>query len=107
MELKICTPQIASLLLAMFLFGCSSAPKEKTEFEKQVEAVPMPTTETGRLEQCKNLSNMYLFELLGSGDAMGVSSLFPSREPSRAIALHQRMIAISCTRAERQPWLAL
>ncbi|WP_219095987.1 hypothetical protein [Pseudomonas sp. UMAB-40] len=107
MELKVGTLQIASLLLAVLLFGCSSAPKQKTEFEKQIDAVPKPTTEADRLVQCKNLSSMYLFEVLDAGATVSASSLFQSREPSRAIAIYQRMIAISCTRAQRQPWLAL
>ena len=46
--------QIATLLLApLFLSGCFSTPKEKTEYEKQIDAVPMPVTEAERLEQCR------------------------------------------------------
>jgi PBP1b-binding outer membrane lipoprotein LpoB len=46
--------QIAPLLLApLILSGCFSTPKEKTEYEKQIDAVPMPVTEAERLEQCR------------------------------------------------------
>ena len=46
--------KIAPLLLAhLILSGCFSAPKEKTKYEKQIEAVPMPVTEAERLEQCR------------------------------------------------------
>ncbi|MGY2271054.1 MULTISPECIES: hypothetical protein [Pseudomonas] len=46
--------KIAPLLLAhLILSGCFSTPKEKTEYEKQIDAVPMPVTEAERLEQCR------------------------------------------------------
>lgn len=46
--------RIAALLVApLILSGCSSAPKEKTEYEKQIDAVPMPVTEAERIEQCR------------------------------------------------------
>ncbi|WP_313598248.1 hypothetical protein [Pseudomonas sp.] len=46
--------RIAALLVApLILSGCSSTPKEKTEYEKQIDAVPMPVTEAERLEQCR------------------------------------------------------
>ncbi|MGF6288031.1 hypothetical protein QF010_006721 [Pseudomonas silensiensis] len=96
----------APLLAALFAAGCTSVPKEKTEYEKQIDAVPMPTTEADRLVQCKNLSNMYLFEVLGASGTTGVPSLFPSRDRLRPMAIYQRMVAMSCTRAERQQWQA-
>lgn len=45
---------IASLIVVpLFISGCFSTPKEKTEYEKQIDAVPMPATEAERLEQCR------------------------------------------------------
>jgi hypothetical protein len=46
--------RIATLIVApLFISGCFSTPKEKTEYEKQIDAVPMPVTEAERLEQCR------------------------------------------------------
>lgn len=46
--------RIAALIAAPLLFaGCYSTPKEKTEYEKQIDALPMPVTEAERLEQCR------------------------------------------------------
>ena len=46
--------RIATLVVApLFISGCFSTPKEKTEYEKQIDAVPMPVTEAERLEQCR------------------------------------------------------
>lgn len=47
--------RIATLIVApLFISGCHSTPKEKTEYEKQIDAVPMPVTEAERAEQCRN-----------------------------------------------------
>lgn len=49
--------RIATLIVApLFVCGCFSTPKEKTEYERQIEAVPMPASEADRLEQCGNSS---------------------------------------------------
>ncbi|WP_339496906.1 hypothetical protein [Pseudomonas sp. EA_15y_Pfl1_P101] len=46
--------RIAILVIAqLFVSGCYSTPKEKTEYEKQIDAVPMPVTEAERIEQCR------------------------------------------------------
>ncbi|HCT08569.1 MAG TPA: hypothetical protein DIW86_24675 [Pseudomonas sp.] len=46
--------RVAALIVApLFVTGCYSTPKEKTEYEKQIDAVPMPVTEAERLEQCR------------------------------------------------------
>lgn len=46
--------RIATLIVApLFISGCFSTPKEKTEYEKQIDAVPMPVTEAERQEQCR------------------------------------------------------
>lgn len=46
--------RIAILVIAqVFVSGCYSTPKEKTEYEKQIDAVPMPVTEAERIEQCR------------------------------------------------------
>ncbi|UVH51576.1 hypothetical protein P0D91_05675 [Pseudomonas sp. CBSPBW29] len=47
--------RIATLIVVpLFISGCYSTPKEKTEYEKQIDAVPMPVTEAERVEQCRN-----------------------------------------------------
>ena len=95
----------APLLAALLATGCTSAPKEKTEYEKQIDAVPMPTTEADRLEQCKNLSDLLLFELQDIAGINGFSSAFKPHDPSKSLALSRRMDSISCTKAERRSWL--
>lgn len=51
--------RIATLLVAPLIFsGCVSMPKEKTEYEKQIDAVPMPVTEAERIEQCRNFKRL-------------------------------------------------
>ncbi|MBZ6453888.1 hypothetical protein K7402_04945 [Pseudomonas fluorescens group sp.] len=51
--------RIATLAVACLIFsGCFSTPKEKTEYEKQLDAVPMPVTEAERIEQCRNFKRL-------------------------------------------------
>ncbi|MFL1391140.1 hypothetical protein ACI77F_26120 [Pseudomonas tritici] len=51
--------RIATLIVApLFVSGCYSTPKEKTEYEKQIDAVPMPVTEAERIEQCRNFKRL-------------------------------------------------
>jgi uncharacterized lipoprotein len=105
MEVKMRMPKIAGLLLAALLSGCNSAPKEKTEFEKQIDSAPMPTTEADRLNQCKHLSDLLFFELQDIAGLNGFSSAFKPHDPSKSLALSRRMDSISCTKAERRNWL--
>jgi hypothetical protein len=105
MEVKMRMSQIAGLLLAALLSGCSSAPKEKTEFEKQIDSAPMPTTEADRLEQCENLSDLLFFEMRDVAGVNGFSAAFKPFDPSKSLALNRRMDSIRCTQAERRNWL--
>lgn len=105
MEVKMRTSQIAGLLLATLLSGCSSEPKEKTEFEKQIDSAPMPTTEADRLEQCEYLSDLLYFEMRDIAGLNGFSAAFKAHDPSKSLALNRRMDSIRCTKAERQNWL--
>jgi hypothetical protein len=107
MEVKMRWPQISDLLLVALLSGCSSASKEKTEFEKQIDSAPIPTTEADRLEQCKNLSNLLFFELQDIAGIKGFSSAFKPHDPSKSLALSRRMDSIDCPKAERRNWLQL
>ncbi|WP_421523095.1 hypothetical protein [Pseudomonas yamanorum] len=51
--------RIATLIVApLFISGCYSTPKEKTEYEKQIDAVSMPATEAERVEQCRNFQQI-------------------------------------------------
>jgi hypothetical protein len=105
MEVKVRLPQIAGLLLAALLSGCSSAPKEKTEFEKQIDSAPMPTTEADRLEQCEYLSDLLYFEMQDIAGLNGFSAAFKPFDPSKSQALIRRMDSIRCTKAESRNWL--
>lgn len=101
--LQITTP----LLVALLASGCTSVPKEKTEYEKQIDAVPMPTTEADRLEQCKNLSNAAFWQMLEDGMLSRRTSFFKPLDYSKAFALNRRMVAMKCTKAEIEPWMRL
>lgn len=94
---------IAGLLQVTFLSGCSSTPKEKTEFEKQLDAVPMPTTEAERLKQCERLGWAALDAMRGAPH--NLSSLFKPWDSTKLEAISERMTAMNCTRAESHPWI--
>lgn len=104
MELNIHTWRISGMLIAALLAGCSSTPKEKSEYEKQIDAVPMPTTEEERLTQCQNLGDLLSIEL--SEISQNFSALFKPFDSSRVDALNRRIDSIHCTRAETRPWFA-
>lgn len=49
--------QVAVLIVAsLIISSCASRPK--TEYEKKVEAIPMPATEAERLEQCRAVQDL-------------------------------------------------
>jgi hypothetical protein len=107
--LRITTP----LLVALLASGCTSVPKEKTEYEKQIEAMPMPTTEADRLEQCKYLNDAVFWQMmengmLGRGTSMlsRRTSWFEPLDYSKVFALNRRMVAMKCPKVE-MPWMKL
>jgi PBP1b-binding outer membrane lipoprotein LpoB len=91
--------RIATLLVApLFISGCYSASKEKTEYEKQIDAVPMPVTEAERVEQCRNFKKsadyqqaMYILQH-SQRSKLGASSY----EFTETIALLRRLRAMKC-----------
>lgn len=91
--------RIAALLVApLILSGCSSTPKAKTEYEKQIDAVPMPVTEAERLEQCRNFKR--LADMQQVDDALQYvqrSKLGASDyEYTESLALLRRLRAMKC-----------
>ncbi|MBV4477648.1 MULTISPECIES: hypothetical protein [Pseudomonas] len=96
---------LTTLLLATLLTACTSPPKEKTEYEKQLDAVAMPTNEADRLLQCKNLSDMYWLELMDEGSQGKTSSWLNLPDYSRTIAIKKRRDAMNCPRLGKHPWL--
>lgn len=91
--------RIAALLVApLILSGCSSTPKEKTEYEKQIDAVPMPVTEAERLEQCHTFKlaadrqQAEDFVQYALRPKMGASD----HEFTEALALLRRLRAMKC-----------
>lgn len=107
MELNMRLRQFSGFLLVATLFGCSNSPKERTEFEKQLDAVPMPTTETGRQQQCTNLSRAAFGDFLEHAAMSKQESLFKPGDYTKSVAINRRMVAMNCTKGERQPWLGL
>ncbi|WP_123512681.1 hypothetical protein [Pseudomonas frederiksbergensis] len=95
---------LIALLQVTFLSGCSSTPREKTEFEKQLDAVPMPTTEAERLNECKRLGWAALDATRGAPH--NLLSLFKKWDSTKLEAIDGRMTAMNCTRAESYPWIA-
>ncbi|WP_331851768.1 hypothetical protein [Pseudomonas syringae] len=47
-----------SVLIVVSLIVSSCASRPKTEYEKKVEAIPMPATEAERLEQCRAVQDL-------------------------------------------------
>lgn len=91
--------RIATLIVApLFISGCYSTPKEKTEYEKQIDAVPMPVTEAERVEQCRNFQR--------SADQQWVDDLIQHIQRSKigasdyeyteTAALRRRLRAMKC-----------
>ena len=102
------TWRITSTLLATLLIaGCSSVAKEKSEYEKQIDAVPMPASEAERQEQCTRFSQEVLLLMLESAANYRNSSLFKPVDSStlKSVVIKRRMIAMNCTKAEQQPWV--
>lgn len=91
--------RIAALIAAPLLFaGCYSMPKEKTEYEKKIDAVPMPVTEADRLEQCRNFKRIAedqkIDDFLRIG---GKPNLSPSEYGfTESLALLRRLRAMKC-----------
>lgn len=102
MALNIHTWRISGLLIVALLTGCSSTPKEKSEYEKQIDAVPMPTTEEERLVQCQKLGDLRYMEHSEIGQSF--SALFKPYDQSRLRALNRRIDLIHCTKAETRSW---
>jgi len=101
------TWRIAGVMLATLLIaGCSSVAKEKSEYEKQIDAVPMPTSEMERQEQCTRFSREVLLLMLETATNYKNSSLFKPVDSStlKRVVIKRRMIAMNCTKAEQQPW---
>jgi PBP1b-binding outer membrane lipoprotein LpoB len=101
--LRITTP----LLVALLASGCNSVPKEKTEYEKQIDAMPMPTTEADRLEQCKKLNDAVFWQMLENGMQSRRTSFFKPPDYSKVFALNRRMVAMKCPKVEIQPCMRL
>jgi hypothetical protein len=95
----------APLLVALLASGCTSVPKEKTEYEKQIEAMPMPATEADRLEQCKYLNDAVFWQMPGNGMLSRKTSWFEPFDYSKVFALNRRMVAMKCPKLEVPPWM--
>ena len=91
--------RVAALVVApLFVSGCFSTPKEKTEYEKQIDAFPMPVTEAERLQQCRNFKR--LADIQRAEDALQYaqrSTLIASDYHfPEALALLHRLRAMKC-----------
>ncbi|ONH50959.1 hypothetical protein BLL36_23915 [Pseudomonas cedrina subsp. cedrina] len=89
---------VALLVAPLILSGCFSTPKEKTEYEKQIDAVSMPVTEAERLEQCRNFKQIADrqqvedFLQYAHRSMMGASDY----EYTESLALLRRLRAMKC-----------
>jgi len=91
--------RIAALIAAPLLFaGCCSMPKEKTEYEKQIDAVPMPVTDAERLEQCRNFKRVAESQELGDilQYAQSPNLRTPDYDYTKTLALKRRLRAMKC-----------
>lgn len=91
--------RVAALIVApLFVTGCYSKLFEKTEYEKKIEAMPMPATEAERVEQCRE------FQSLASEAFVRDALQFSPRaysglwvyDSSESPALRRRLKAMNC-----------
>ncbi|UEH06331.1 hypothetical protein [Pseudomonas sp. HN8-3] len=91
--------RIAALIAAPLLFaGCYSMPKEKTEYEKKIDAVPMPVTEADRLKQCRNFKRVADDQELDVVLRIGLQPNLSASDfdYTKTLALKRRLRAMKC-----------
>ncbi|WP_164672079.1 hypothetical protein [Pseudomonas viridiflava] len=89
-----------AVLIVVSLIGSSCASKPKTEYEKKVEAIPMPATEAERLEQCRAVEDLarsaFIDDVLHEAQRKDPGPGFPIYDESVYPALMRRHHAMNC-----------
>ncbi|WP_439851134.1 hypothetical protein ACTACG_07255 [Pseudomonas syringae] len=91
--------RVAALIVAsLIISSCVSRPK--TEYEKKVEAIPMPATEAERLEQCQAVQDLarsaFIEDVLHGAQRTDPGPGFPVYDESVYPALTRRHYAMNC-----------
>ncbi|WP_155499933.1 hypothetical protein [Pseudomonas protegens] len=84
-------------LAAAILSGCAS--KEKAEYQREVDAVPMPQTEAERIQQCQHFSSRAFSAYLEFYTKQKSPNIFG--HPERPF--YKRMEAMKCTQQDKTP----
>lgn len=89
--------RVAVLIVASLIVS-SCASKPKTEYEKKVEAIPMPATEAERVEQCRAVQDLARSAFLDNvlHHAQRTDPGFPIYDESVHPALMRRHGAMNC-----------
>ncbi|POA50827.1 MULTISPECIES: hypothetical protein [unclassified Pseudomonas] len=84
-------------LAAAVSSGCAS--KQSEEYQKEVDAVPMPRTETERLEQCRYFNSRILSVSLESARKQQ-EQLMPSMQGFSQLPFAKRIAAMNCSKKD-------
>ncbi|KTB93666.1 hypothetical protein AO069_15855 [Pseudomonas syringae pv. syringae PD2774] len=88
------------IVVSLIVSGCVNKPK--TEYEKKVEAIPMPATEAERVEQCRAVQSLarsaFIDDVLHDAQRAdpGPGPGFPAYDESVYPALMRRHHAMNC-----------
>lgn len=89
-----------AVLVVVSLIVSSCASKPKTEYEKKVEAIPMPATEAERLEQCRAVQDLarsaFIDDVLHEAQHTDPGPGLPIYDESVYPALMRRHRAMNC-----------
>lgn len=89
-----------AVLIVVSLIVSSCASKPKTEYEKKIEALPMPATEAERTEQCRAVQDLarsaFMDDALHRARRTDPGPGFPVYDESVYPALMRRHHAMNC-----------
>ncbi|AAY37853.1 hypothetical protein Psyr_2814 [Pseudomonas syringae pv. syringae B728a] len=89
-----------AVLIVVSLIVSSCASKPETEYEKKIEAIPMPATEAERAEQCQAVQDLarsaFIEDVLHDAQRTDPGPGFPVYDESVYPALMRRHHAMNC-----------
>ncbi len=99
MECEMNVFRVSVLIVVSFIVS-SCASKPKTEYEKKIEALPMPATEAERVEQCRAVQDLarsaFIDDVLHDAQRTDPGPGFPIYDESVYPALMRRHHAMNC-----------
>jgi hypothetical protein len=99
--------RVAVVIVAPLIFsGCVHKPK--TEYEKEIEALPMPATEAERVEQCRGVQDLarsaFVDDALHHAQRTDPGPGFPIYDESVFPALMRRHHSMNCPSFDFLKW---